>query len=73
MIELDCMEASKWGMKWGGASKCSQLLEGFSNFNLVTEHRPLIPILNDNSLNKLDNPRLLRLRLKMPRQNFTAR
>lgn len=44
MIELECMEASKWGMK-----KCRQFLKGFSNFNLVTDHRPLIPILNDYS------------------------
>lgn len=39
----------------------------------MTDHRPLIPILNEYSLDKLDNPRLLRLRLKMARYNFTAR
>jgi hypothetical protein len=67
MIELECLAAS-WAMK-----QCRQFLEGLSNFDLVTDHRPLIPILNEYSLDKLDNPRLLRLRLKMARYNFTAR
>jgi hypothetical protein len=50
-----------------------QFLEGLPNFDLVTDHRPLVPILNDYALDKLDNPRLLRLRLQMARYNFTAR
>jgi hypothetical protein len=53
--------------------KCRQFIEGLPHFELVTDHRPLIPILNDYSLDKLDNPRILRLRLKMQRYQFTAR
>ena len=67
MIELECLAAS-WAMK-----KCHQFLEGLPSFELITDHRPLVPILNDYSLDKLDNPRLLRLRLKMARYIFTAR
>ena len=57
MIELECLSAA-WAM-----SKFSQFLEGMSRFELVTDHKPLIPILNEYSLGKLDNPRLLRLGL----------
>ena len=53
--------------------KCRQFLEGLPSFLLLTDHRPLIPILNEYSLDKLDNPRILRLRLKMQRYSFTAR
>ena len=67
MIELECLGAA-WAM-----SKCQQFIEGLQSFELVTDHKPLVPILNDYSLDKLDNPRLLRLRLKMQRFSFTAR
>jgi hypothetical protein len=52
--------------------KCRQFLEGLPSFRLVTDHRPLIPILNDYHLDKLDNPRILRLRLSMQRYSFVA-
>ena len=52
--------------------KCRQFLEGLPEFNLSTDHKPLIPILNDHSLDKLNNPRILRLRLKMQRCQFAA-
>lgn len=64
MIELECLAAS-WAME-----KCPQFLEGLPTFELVTDHRPLVPILNDYPLEKLENPRLLRLRLKMQRYLF---
>lgn len=67
MIELECLGAA-WAMQ-----KCRQFLEGLPSFLLLTDHRPLIPILNEYSLDKLDNPRILRLRLKMQRYSFTAR
>lgn len=41
MIELECLGAS-WAMK-----QCRQFLEGLPHFELVTDHRPLVPILND--------------------------
>jgi hypothetical protein len=61
-IELECLSAA-WAMH-----KCRQFIEG-----LVTDHRPLTPILNDYSLDKLYNPRILHLRLKMQRYQFRAR
>ena len=59
MIELECLGAA-WAM-----SKCRQFLEDLPNFEMVVDHKPLVPILNAYSLDKLDNPRLLRLQLKM--------
>ena len=66
MIELECLAAA-WAM-----FKCRLFLEGLSSFNLITDHCPMVPILNDYALDKLDNPRLLRLRLKMQRFSFIA-
>ncbi len=54
-------------------SKCKQFLDGLPTFELLLDHRPLIPILNDYTLDPLDNQRLLRLRLKMSRCCFHAR
>ncbi|XP_045025183.1 uncharacterized protein LOC123469907 [Daphnia magna] len=67
MIELECLSAA-WAMH-----NCRQFLEGLPSFELVTDHKPLIPILNSYAMDKLDNPRLLRLRLKMQRYSFVAR
>jgi hypothetical protein len=67
MIELECLAAA-WAMK-----KCKSFLEGLPTFEVVLDHRPLIPILNDYSLDQLDNQRLLRLRLQMSRFSFNAR
>jgi hypothetical protein len=47
--------------------KCRKFLEGLPTFELVTDHKPLVPILNSDALDKLYNPCLLRLRLKMQR------
>ena len=63
MIELECLGAA-WAM-----SKCRQFLEGLPHFDLVVDHKPLVPILNDYALDKLDNPRLA---TRDPRYAFTA-
>ena len=55
MIELECLAAA-WAMV-----KARQFLEGLPSFTLITDHKPLIPILNEHSLDKLENPRILRL------------
>lgn len=65
-IELECL-SSAWAMY-----KCRIFLEGLSTFQLVTDHKPLVPILNDYSLDKLDNPRPLRRFVKMQRFSSTA-
>ena len=53
--------------------KSKSFLEGLPLFEVVMDHRPLIPILNDYTLDQLDNQRLLRLRLQMSRFSFHAR
>ena len=50
MIELECLSAA-----WA-TNKCRQFLERLSSFELVTDHKPLLPILNSYSLDKLDDP-----------------
>jgi hypothetical protein len=66
MIELECLAAA-WAMR-----KCRQFLEGLPCFQLLTDHRPLIRILNDYHLDKLNNPRILRLRLSIQWYSFVA-
>ena len=58
VIELECL-AVAWA-----AHKCSLYLLGTS-FEVITDHRPLIPILNSQSLDQIENPRLQRLALKL--------
>ena len=66
MIELECLAAA-WAMQ-----KCRQFLVGLPTFKLVTDHKPLVHVLNDYALDQLDNPWLLRLRLKIQRYPFVA-
>lgn len=67
IIELGCLAAS-WAI-----DNCRQFPKGLPAFKLVTDHRQPVPILNDYQLDKLENPRLLCLRLKMQRFSFVAR
>ena len=65
VIELECL-AVVWAVK-----KCSLFLQG-SHFDIVTDHRPLIPILNSYHLDQIENPRLQRLVLKLRLYQFRA-
>ena len=47
-------------------------LAGLKEFDIVCDHRPLIPLLNQKSLAQVDNPRLLRLREKLAPYHITA-
>ena len=66
MIELE-MLAVAWAVK-----KCRIFLEGLSQFDIITDHRPLITILNKHHLGKIENPRLQRLRMRLMGYNFHA-
>ncbi|XP_050709713.1 uncharacterized protein LOC126994436 [Eriocheir sinensis] len=66
-IELE-MLAAVWAMQ-----KCSFYLKGLHHFEHVTDHRPLIPILNNYTLDAVENPRLQRLKEKLSPYIFTAR
>lgn len=66
-IELE-MLATVWAMH-----KCGYYLKGLQTFAHVTDHRPLIPILNSYTLDAVENPRLQRLKEKLSPFIFTAR
>ena len=59
MIEIELL-----GILWA-VKKCRLFLEGLSNFEVVTDHRPLIPIINGHRLDEIENPRLQRLRMQL--------
>ena len=61
------MLAVTWATK-----KCDIYLRGAQHYDVITDHRPLVPILNSKSLNEIENPRLQRLREKLIPYNFTT-
>ena len=66
VIELELL-AVAWTVK-----KCRLFLSGLQ-YQIVTDHRPLIAILNSKSLDEIENPRLQRLRLRVGEVgSFTA-
>ena len=65
-IELE-MLAIVWGMH-----KCKYYLLGLPTFKLVTDHKPLIPILNSYTLDAVSNPRIQRLKEKITGYVFEA-
>ena len=67
IIELECL-AVAWAIK-----KCHLFLAGLGHFTVVTDHNPLIPILNSHRLDEIENPRLQRLRTRIMGYNFTAK
>ena len=66
VIELELL-AVTWAV-----IKCKMFLSGLQHFQLVTDHNPLVPILNSHRLDEIENPRLQRLRTKLMAYNFTA-
>ena len=55
VIELEML-----GVAWA-ARKCRDFLIGLQHFTVVTDHNPLVPILNSHRLDEIENPRLQRL------------
>jgi hypothetical protein len=53
-------------------SKCHIFLARLQHFSVVTDHHPLVPILNTHRLDEIENPRLQRLKTKIMGYNFTA-
>ena len=56
IIELE-MLAVCWAIQ-----RCHLFLAGLQHFQVVTDHNPLIPILNSHRLDEIENPRLQCLR-----------
>ena len=52
--------------------KCHTFLAGLQHFQVIMDHNPLIPILNNHRLDEIENPRLQRLRTRIMGYNFTA-
>ena len=66
IIELELL-AVAWAI-----TKCNIFLAGLPHFTVVTDHHPLISILNSHRLDEIQNPRLQRLKTKIMGYTFTA-
>lgn len=66
IIELELLAVS-WAI-----IKCKLFLAGLPHFTVVTDHHPLVPILNNHRLDEIENPRLQRLKTRIMAYNFTA-
>ena len=66
VIELELLAIS-WAV-----SKCRLFLAGIQHFTIITDHNPLISILNHHRLDEVENPRLQRLKTRLMAYNFTA-
>ena len=67
VIELELL-AVAWATK-----KCRIFLSGLPMFTVITDHNPLVPILNNHRLDEIENPRLQRLRTHLLAYNFIAK
>ena len=65
-VELEMLAVS-WAIL-----KCRPFLAGLEHFDVITDHKPLIPLLNSKTLDQMDNPRLQQLRRKTMEFTFTA-
>ena len=66
VIELELL-AVTWSV-----IKCKMFLSGLQHFQIVTDHSPLVPILNTHCLDEIENPHLQRLCTKLMAYNFSA-
>ena len=66
IIELELL-AVTWAI-----SKCNIFLAGLQHFHVITDHHPLVPILNSHRLDEIENPRLQRMKAKLMGYNFTT-
>ena len=66
VIELELL-ALVWACK-----KTDIYIKGMQTFEVLLDHRPLIPVLNKKTLAEIENPRLQRLREKLVPYNFIA-
>ena len=53
-------------------SKCKLFLTGLQHFTVITDHNPLIPILNNHRLDEVENPQLQKLKTWLMAYHFTA-
>ena len=66
IIELELLAVS-WAI-----TKCKLFLAGLPHFTVITDHHPLLPILNSHQLDEIENPCLQCLKNRIMAYNFTA-
>lgn len=66
MVELECL-AILWAVK-----KCRIFLAGLPKFTVVTDHRPLVPILNKFTLDMVENARILKYKMALSLYQFNV-
>ena len=66
MVELEML-----GVIWA-IEKCRMYLLGRDHFTVVVDHKPLVPILNEKTMDVIENPRLMRMKERLLPYNFTA-
>ena len=66
VIELELL-AVTWAI-W----KCTMFLTGLPQFEVWTDHNPLVPILNSHRLDEIENQRLQHMRMKIMAFHFKA-
>ena len=66
MVELELL-AVTWVIQ-----KCRVYLLGLLEFNLIFDHRLLIPILNGKTMEAIENPMIMRMKEKLLPYSFTA-
>ena len=66
MIELELL-----GVVWA-TRKCRLYLLGLPHYEVITDHKPLVPILNQYTLDMIETPRIQRLKEKLQLYSFTA-
>ena len=65
-IELE-MLAVCWAVM-----KCKLFLAGLQHLSIITDHNPVISIINNHRLDEIENPHLQRLKTKLMTYNFTV-
>ena len=55
-----------------GIKKCSMYLKGLPEFSVITDHKPLISILNSKGIEDIENQRLKKFKEKMQSYNFNT-
>ena len=62
-----------WAITKWAITKCKIFLAGLPHFTVLTDHHPLVPILNNYyRLDEIENPRLQRLKSKIMAYNFST-
>ena len=65
MVELELL-----AIVWAVTKKLRVYLAGLPEFKVITDHRPLLSILNEQTLDVVESPRIQRLKEKLSMYNF---